>query len=54
MLLRGGRKDDLGVYVRQNNPTGKSDQSLSRPSARNIPLSPSGKSALLIRASHGG
>jgi len=39
-------------WARQINPTGKS-KNPSGPLAKNIPLNPSGKSAALIRASHG-
>jgi hypothetical protein len=35
-----------------NQPDGQISKSLSRPSRKNIPLSPSGKSVVLIRASH--
>ena len=34
------------LWVRQINPTGKSAKSLSIPHAKNIPLSPSGKSVI--------
>jgi hypothetical protein len=40
------RKHNLAARVRQNNPTGKSLKSLSSPAAKNIPLSPSGKSVI--------
>jgi hypothetical protein len=45
-LRRLARKRNLAIRVRQNNPTGKSPESLSSPSAKNIPLSPSSKSVL--------
>jgi hypothetical protein len=38
--------------ARQIDPTGKSPKNLSSPRAKNIPLSPSGKSVILIRPSH--
>jgi hypothetical protein len=52
-LLRFPRKQNLMQRLRQTNPTGKSAKTLSSPSDKNIPLNPSGKSAALIRASHG-
>jgi hypothetical protein len=40
------RKHNLASRLRQNNPTGKSLKNLSIPAAKNIPLSPSGKSVI--------
>ena len=46
------RNDEETFSLRQINPTGKSLKSLSSPSRKNIPLTPSGKSVTLICASH--
>jgi hypothetical protein len=43
---RLARKPNLTTRVRQNNPPGKSPKSLSSLTAKNIPLSPSGKSVI--------
>jgi hypothetical protein len=43
-LLRLARKRNLAPSPRQNNPTGKSPQTLSSLFKKNIPLNPSGKS----------
>ena len=51
-LRRFARKRNLTTRPRQNNPPGKSLKNPSIPSAKNIPLSPSGKSVILIRPSH--
>ncbi len=51
-LRRLTRKRNLALRLRHNNPTGKSPKSLSSPAAKNIPLSPSGKSVIWIRPSH--
>jgi hypothetical protein len=40
------RKHNLATRPRQNNPPGKSPETLSSPAAKNIPLSPSGKSVI--------
>jgi hypothetical protein len=40
------RKHNLPTRLRQNNPPGKSRKSLSSLAAKNIPLSPSGKSMI--------
>jgi hypothetical protein len=45
-LRRLARKPNLATRLRQNNPTGKSLKTLSSPAAKNIPLSPSGKSVI--------
>jgi hypothetical protein len=45
-LLRSARNDECEFEVRQSNATGKSVQSLSIPSRKNIPLAPSGKSLI--------
>jgi hypothetical protein len=45
-LLRFTRKHNRTPLLRQNNPTGKSPKTLSSPAAKNIPLSPSGKSVI--------
>jgi hypothetical protein len=45
-LLRLARKRNLAAPMRQNNPPGKSPESLSSLAAKNIPLSPSSKSVL--------
>jgi Phage terminase, small subunit len=52
-LLRFARNHEETFSLRQNNPTGKSPEFLSSPSAKNIPLNPSGKSVLFLRTSHG-
>jgi hypothetical protein len=51
-LLRFACNTMLRQGVRQNNSTGKSPESLSSPQLKNIPLNPSGKSALPTRPSH--
>jgi hypothetical protein len=43
-LLRFARKRNLASGLRQNNPPGKSPESLSSPFAKNIPLHMSCKS----------
>jgi hypothetical protein len=45
-LRRLARKRNLATGPRQNNPTGKSPQTLSSPPAKNIPLNTSGKSVI--------
>jgi hypothetical protein len=45
-LRRFARKRNLAVGPRQNNPTGKSPETLSSPPAKNIPLNTSGKSVI--------
>jgi hypothetical protein len=45
-LLRFECNDDFDAWPRQNDPTGKSAKGLSSPRAKNIPLSPSGKSVI--------
>jgi hypothetical protein len=51
-LRRLVRKRNLASRVRQNNATGKSPQTLSSPSDKNIPVASSGKSVVFLRASH--
>jgi len=49
---RFARNGEVACDVRQNNSTGKSPESLSSPQLKNIPLNPSGKSALPTRPFH--
>ena len=51
-LLRFARNSDVEAVAATNQPDGQIAKSLSIPSHKNIPLNPSGKSVLFIRASH--
>jgi hypothetical protein len=49
-LLRCARNDEMAILRATNWHDGQITKSLSIPSRKNIPLSPSGKSVILIRA----
>jgi hypothetical protein len=49
---RFARNDDLRAAGATNQPDGQITKNLSSPRAKNIPLNPSGKSALPTRPSH--
>src|SRR6476660_1208812 len=49
---RFARNDDLRAAAATKQPDGQISKNLSSPRAKNIPLNPSGKSALRLRASH--
>src|SRR4051794_26050204 len=50
-LLRFARNDDVAGVAATKQPDGQISKNLSSPSRKNIPLTPSGKSALRLRAS---
>src|SRR5882757_686156 len=47
-LLRCARNDELDISRATNQPDGQISKNLSSPPTKNIPLSPSGKSVVLI------
>jgi len=51
-LLRCTGNDDVAGMGATKQPDGQISKNLSSPSLKNIPLNPSGKSALRLRASH--
>ena len=51
-MLRTRSKDNGTPSRATNRPDGQISKNLSSPRAKNIPLNPSGKSALWLRASH--